>query len=248
MENPFALKGKNVLITGASSGIGRVTAIECAKLGARLIITGRNPQKLDDTFNSLTDNEHSKIVADLTNKEDLKKLVSAINSVDGVVLCAGIGKILPFQFCTREDFNEIFEINFFSQVELLRLLYKKKLISKSGSVVIVSSIAGNYRTTAGNCIYGASKNAIDTIMHFCAKEFGPARNIRVNCVCPGMIETPFIGKGTISDVQYEEDKKKIPLKRYGLPREVAFGIIYLLSDASSYVSGHDLIIDGGTTV
>ena len=136
MYNPFKLEGKTILVTGASSGIGKQTAIECSRLGAEVIITGRDKTRLQQTYDALEPNEngHMQVIADLLNEQDVEKLISEVGSVDGVVLCAGKGLTLPVQFCTREKFDDIFNINFFSPIEVLRLLFKKKKINKGGSV------------------------------------------------------------------------------------------------------------------
>ena len=156
MYNPFNLEGKTILVTGASSGIGKQTAIECSRLGASVIITGRDETRLQQTFDELATNEgHKQVIADLLNQEDVERLVSEVGSVDGVVLCAGKGLTLPVQFCTREKFDDIFNINFFSPIEVLRLLFKKKQINKEGSVVILASLGGTQIYSGGNSIYGA---------------------------------------------------------------------------------------------
>ena len=246
--NPFSLEGKTILVTGASSGIGRATAIECSKMGATLIITGRNAQRLQETYDALVGTGHKQIIADLAEQDGIDYLVAQLPFLNGAVLCAGIGQTLPFQFSTRKKFDKVFNINFFSPVELLRLIFKQKILAKKSSVVMIASIGGVYGVSVGNCIYGATKSALNTIMKFCAKEFAPSRNIRVNCVCPGMVETPLIRNETISEEQYEKDKKRYPLQRYGKPDDIAYATIYLLSDAASWVTGQDIVIDGGVTV
>ena len=245
--NPFSLEGKTILVTGASSGIGQETAIQCSKMGARLIITGRNKERLNETFEHLEGCNHFQITGDLTIQEEINAIVSAITQLNGLVLCAGKPKTLPFQFCTRENFDEVFDVNFFSPVELLRLLVKKKKFVKGSSVVFVSSIGGIRAYGASNSIYGASKSAIDSVMKTCARELA-AKKIRVNSVNPGMVETKLIHVGMITEEQLEQDKKTYPLQRYGTPVDIALGIIYLLSDASSWVTGHPLVIDGGKTI
>lgn len=246
--NPFTLQGKTILVTGASSGIGRETAIQCSKMGANVILSARNEERLKETFDLLDNKDNcSIIIADLTKQEDLERLIVQIDCLDGVVLCAGKPKTLPFQFCTRENFNDVFEINFFAPVELLRLLVKKKKIGKGASVVFVSSIGGVRAYGASNSIYGASKSAIDSMMKTCARELAP-KQIRVNSVNPGMVETKLIHVGVITEEQLEADKKTYPLHRYGQPIDIALGIIYLLSDASSWITGHPLVIDGGKTI
>lgn len=249
MYNPFTLEGKKILVTGASSGIGRQTAIECSKEGASLIITGRNESRLSETFNSLYYNNdgHSMVTADLLEEDDIERLIKKTGKIDGAVLCSGKGLTLPLQFATKEKMDDIFNTNFFSPIELLRLLYKRKNLMKGSSVVIIDSIGGVKIFTPGNAVYGASKAALNSIMRFCAVEFAP-KKIRVNCVCPGMVETPLIHRGTITEDQLEKDKQLYPLKRYGKPEDIAYACIYLLSDASSWVTGQDLFVDGGRTL
>lgn len=246
-NNPFSLEGKNILVTGASSGIGQATAVQCSKLGAKVIVTARNEERLNETLSKMEGDRHEIVIAELTHQADLEKLVDAIDNVNGVVLCTGKGMTSPFSFSTREKFDTVFEINFFAPVELLRLLVKKKKLVKESSVVFVSSVGGNNSFNVGNGVYGASKAALNSMMKFCAKELAP-RKIRVNSVNPGMVNTKLIQGGSISEEQHKLDMEKYPLKRYGEPEEIAYGIIYLLSDASSWVTGHSLVIDGGLTI
>lgn len=243
-NNPFSLSGKTILITGASSGIGRSTAIECSKMGGRVIITGRNVERLQETYQNLEGNGHTQIAGDLVNEADVEKIVSSIDKLEGLVLCAGKGMTSPFPFCTREKYNEVFDVNFFAPVELLRLLVKKKKLAKDSSIVFVSSIGGVSAFSVGNCVYGASKAALNSTMKTCAHELAPKR-IRVNSVNPGMVNTKLIQGGSLSDEQHQADIERYPLKRYGEPEDIAYGIVYLLSDASSWVTGTSLVIDGG---
>lgn len=247
--NPFSLAGKTIFVTGASSGIGRATALECSRLGAKVVITGRNAVRLHETFSQLEGDGHAQIVAELTNSEDLKRLVGDCPALNGLVLCAGRGMTLPFLFCSKDKFKPVFDINFHSTVECFRLLAKTKKMVKGSSVVIVDSIGGtpNGRFSPGNCIYGASKAALWSIMKFAALELA-SKGIRVNSVNPAMVETPLIKSVNITDEQKDIDRKRYPLGRYGRPEEIAYGIIYLLSDASSWVTGHSLVIDGGVTI
>ena len=245
--NPFSLNGKTILVTGASSGIGMATAIECSKLGAKLIITGRNAERLNETMEMLSGEGHTLVTGDLTSQEDIDKIVSGTGKINGLVLCAGKGMTSPFPFSTRDKYAEIFDVNFFAPVELLRLLVKKKKMEKDSSVVMVSSIGGNGSYSLGNGVYGASKAALSTTMKFCARELA-TKKIRVNTVNPGMVNTKLITGGAISEEQHQLDMQKYPLKRYGEPEEIAWAIIYLLSDASAWVTGHSLVIDGGITI
>lgn len=245
--NPFSLEDKTILVTGASSGIGMATAIECSKMGARLIITGRNEERLQDTLNQLEGNEHQMIVADLVNENEIRSLVDKVPVLDGVVLSTGRVSSIPILFATREKFNPIFDINFFSPIELFRLLVKSKRIAKDSSVVFIVSIGGTEAFTPGGAIYGASKAALNSMISYCAIEFAP-KKIRVNGICPGMVETPLIHDGIISETQMKADKERYLMKRYGNPEDVAYAAIYLLSDASSWMTGQSIIIDGGITV
>lgn len=247
ISNPFSLENKTILITGASSGIGQETAIQCSKLGAQLIITARDENRLNDTLSRVEGGPHKMLLADLTKEEDIARLVSSIELLEGLVLCAGRGFTTPFQFATREKYEDIFNINFYAPIELLRMLVKRKKMAKNSSIVFVSSVGGLCSFNVGNSVYGASKAAFNSVMKFCAKELA-IRKIRVNSVNPGMVNTKLIQSGIISDEQHRKDLENYPLKRYGEPYDIACGIIYLLSDASSWVTGHSLIIDGGLTI
>jgi NAD(P)-dependent dehydrogenase (short-subunit alcohol dehydrogenase family) len=245
--NPFSLVGKTILVTGASSGIGRETAITCSRMGANVVINGRDPERLQATCDLLGCDDVPQIVADLTSQEDVERLVAALPPLDGAVLCAGNSTTLPLQFGSREKFDEMFDINFFAPVELLRLMYKKKVLQKGASVVLIASIGGTHSYMPGNGVYGASKAALNSVMKYAAREYS-ARKVRVNSICPGMVDTPLIHRGTITEEQLAEDAKKYPLGRYGKPEDIANGAVYLLSDASSWLTGHDLVIDGGFSI
>lgn len=244
--NPFSLAGKTILITGATSGIGKATAIACAKSGATIVATGRNEERLNELITSLRDRQTMPIIADLTDEDQLKNLVAEIPPLDGAVLCAGINQTLPIVYLTRKKVDYIFETNFFSQIELLRLLIKKKVLKIGSSVVAISSIGGNATFTPGAAAYGASKAALLSWMKTAAKELAP--RIRVNCVSPGQVNTPMNDNTEISTEQFEAYRNSIPMKRFGEVEEIANGVLYLLSDASSWVTGTDLVIDGGTTL
>ena len=246
-NNPFSLEGRTILVTGASSGIGRRTAIDCSRMGARVIITGRNKERLDEVMGQMEGTGNLAVIADLTQQDQLEHLLEQLPLVDGVVLCAGQGTVVPFKMADRKKIDPIFEINYFAPVELLRMLLKKKKLANGASVVFVSSIGGIDSITIGNSIYGASKAALNSAMRFCALELSPKR-IRVNSVCPGMVNTKLIKGGAVSEEQHQADMQKYPLKRYGEPEDIANGIIYLLSDAASWVTGHSLVIDGGYTL
>ena len=241
--NPFSLKGKTILVTGASSGIGRATAIECSKLGAIVIITGRNSERLQQTYDSLYGLGHLQIIADLNNLEDLTSLVNQVPILDGVVNNAGIAKTQPISFIKEEDLQKIFATNTFTPILLVKQLLRKKKINKNASLVFTSSVSA-IKSDLGNSVYGASKAALQSYVRYCARELAP-KSIRANSIHPGMVTTPLITGGAHSDDDLQTDVQKYPLGRYGRPEEIAWSIIYLLSDASAWITGHSLIIDGG---
>ncbi|MDO5343244.1 MAG: SDR family oxidoreductase [Bacteroidia bacterium] len=250
MYNPFSLEGKTILVTGASSGIGRATAIECSRLGAKVFLSARNESRLEETI-SMLDGEksiHRSCLADLTISQELNNLVDTVPQLDGVVLCSGrTGNSLPIKFDKREKINPVFEANFFAPFELMRSLFKSKKLKDGSSVVTIASIGGVKAFATGNGDYGAAKAALNSIMKFAAKEFA-VKGIRVNCICPGMIQTPMVESCDFSEEQLKSDIATYPLKRYGKPEEVAYGAVYLLSDATVWVTGTELYIDGGVTV
>lgn len=244
--NPYTLEGKRILITGASSGIGRATAIECAKLGATCVICGRNESRLQETLNSLEGTNHSYIVADVTTADDRTAIVSQCGQLDGVVCNAGINKTAPIYFLKSDELDEVFDTNTKAPMLLIHDLLGKRCLKSKSSLVFTSSIDAVIPaiTTAA---YGASKAALTNFMKLCAKELAP-RQIRSNAVMPGMVETPILAEMHMTDEELQNDKQQYPLKRYGRPEEIAWAIIYLLSDAAAWVTGSVLTIDGGCSV
>lgn len=244
--NPFSLEGKTVLVTGASSGIGQTTAIECAKMGAKVVITGRNAERLQETFNQLEGEGHIQIIADLDNTEDIDRLVAECPALDGLVNNAGRGLSKPVNFLKADDLQGVFQTNVYGVALLTKTLLKKKKIAKNASIVFTSSISA-YMTAPGLSVYAASKAAISAYMRSCALELA-AKGIRSNAVLPGMVETKLINSGTYTDEDKQADLAFYPLGRYGCPNDIAFGVIYLLSDASTWVTGTEMIIDGGRCI
>lgn len=248
-SSPYSLQGKTILVTGASSGIGRATAVECSRMGASsCILLGRREDALRETAAMLDDGCEPTIeVCDLSDFESLKALAERIPELDGLVLNAGMNKMKPLQFYSEEDIDRIFSINCFSPVLFLKHLLKKKKVKRGASVVFMSSISGHGNVSVGNGVYGASKSALKTFMEYSALELAP-RSIRCNSVHPGRVETPLIMNAGTSDETVQADKEKYPLRRYGRPEEVAYAVIYLLSDAAAWVTGASLVIDGGRTL
>lgn len=245
--NPFSLEGKKILVTGASSGIGRTTAIECSKMGATVYITARNEARLKETFDSLDRSfalDHQMILAELSNENGIAALVDALPALEGVSLNAGIVKTLPVKFINNDDLSEVLNVNMVGPVLLTQRLLKKKKLSKGSSVVFTSSIGGVMISTIGNTMYGISKGGLNAFMKGFALEMAKS-GIRGNSVNPGLVSTNILAAGTISDDQLKENVSKYPLGRLGKPEDIAHAIIYLLSDASSWVTGHTLVVDGG---
>jgi len=245
--NPFSLERKTILVTGASSGIGKAIAIECSKMGATVVITGRNEQRLNETYMQLVGNGHIKIIADLKVENELVELINRLPEIDGLVNVAGILKTLPFQFINRLDLMNLFDVNFFGPVFLSQKIIKARKLNKGSSVVFISSIDGPMTAHIGNSMYSASKGAICAMVKNMALDLA-GKKIRVNCVLPGMVETPLIFNKEITKEQLDADMRLYPLKRYGKPEEIAYAVIYLLSDASNWVTGTNLLIDGGYTI
>ncbi len=247
--NPYSLEQKTILITGASSGIGRATAIECAKLGARVIVTARNEERLNETWEMLEGQErdHVQITKDITKEDQLNELVNQLPDLDGCASNAGVGFTKPVQFYKLQDIETVFRINAVAPMLLTKELVKQKKLKRASSIVYTSSIAGLFTTEPGNGIYGSSKSALNGYVRFAAKELA-AKGIRCNCVNPGMVETPLIYNGTFTHEDLQDDMAKYVLKRYGKPLDIALAIVFLLSDASSWVTGISLKIDGGRTL
>lgn len=242
-NNPFTLAGKTILVTGASSGIGQSTAIECSKMGAKVVITGRNAERLNETFLQLEGEGHTQILADLNVESDIENLVSECPILDGLVNNAGRGKSKPVNFIKSQDLLDVYQTNLFGVALLTKSLLKKKKINKGASIVFTSSISSRM-TAAGLAIYASSKAAVSAYMRTCAIELG-VKGIRSNAVLPGMVETKLINRGTYTDEDKKNDLNLYLLGRYGEPTDIAYGIIYLLSDASRWVTGAELVIDGG---
>ena len=205
--NPFTLSGKRILITGASSGIGRATAIECAKLGATCVLCGRNEERLRETINAMDNlkSEHQIIVADLQKMEDLQRIASECGQLDGLVCNAGINLMAPIYFLKETEVNQVFQTNTLAPMYLLQALLKARKVNAKASLVFTSSIdAAN--PDISSSAYAASKAALTSFMRSCAKELAP-RQIRANAIHPGLVETGMKHNGMVSDEDLEKNKE-----------------------------------------
>ena len=243
--NPFSLEGKTILVTGASSGIGRGIAIACSKMGASVIVNGRNEERLNETLLQMNGENNQKAVADLSNLGNVSSMVSALPKLDGIVHCAGIGQRVLCKQLQESDLDNMMDVNFKAPVMLQTELLKQKKINKAASIVFIASIAAE-SPTIGNAMYCASKGAIISYANCLSIELAP-RLIRVNCISPAMVWTDLIFKGGITEEELKEDEKRYPLKRYGTPDDIANLSIYLLSDASSWMTGSNIKLTGGVS-
>ena len=244
--NPFSLEGKTILVTGASSGIGRGIAIACSKMGASVIVNGRNEERLNETLLQMNGDNNQKAVADLSNLGNVSSMVSALPKLDGIVHCAGIGQRVLCKQLQESDLDNMMDVNFKASVMLQTELLKQKKINKAASIVFIASIAAE-SPTIGNAMYCASKGAIISYANCLSIELAP-RLIRVNCISPAMVWTDLIFKGGITEEEeLKEDEKRYPLKRYGTPEDIANLSIYLLSNASSWMTGSNIKLTGGVS-
>lgn len=244
--NPMSLVGKTILVTGASSGIGQAIAVECSKLGATVICTARNEERLQQTLSMMAGEGHSYIVADMTETASIDNLVAQLPKLDGVSHNAGIGQTMLTSFAKDEEVSRIMDVNVISVIHLQTRLLKTRRIAKNASIVFMSSV-GAFILSLGNAFYGMTKAALVPYVKGLAHELGK-KGVRVNSIHPGMVETALIKRGVIDTEAFERDKQRYPLGRYGNPEDVAHLAAFLLSDASSWITGSQYVIDGGRTV
>jgi NAD(P)-dependent dehydrogenase (short-subunit alcohol dehydrogenase family) len=242
-RHPFHLHGKTVLVTGASSGIGRAVAVECARVGARLVISGRNQERLDETMAMLDavsgSGGHVSCAADVTDAAQLGQLVEAAGEIDGVVHAAGISSVAPMRMLRQAAMQNTLDNNLMAPLMLTQRLMYKKSLRNGASLVFLSSIAA-HTATLGLSPYAASKAALEGMIRPLALEIAP-RGMRANALAPGIVDTPMVNR---DDDLMETQRKLYPLG-LGKPEDVAYAAIYLLSDASRKVTGTRLHLDGG---
>lgn len=240
--NPFSLDGKNILVTGASSGIGRAIAISCSKMGARIILNGRNLSRLEEALSNLFGDGHCAVVADLCDEDSVADLVAKLPKLDGIVHCAGVANRVPCKSIAKDNIAEIMSANMEAPILLQAKILQNKKLNKSSSIVFIASRAAEF-PSVGNAIYSASKGALISYSKCLALELA-SRLIRVNCICPGMVWTDLI-ENVLDHESLLLSEAKYPLKRFGKVEDIAYLVIYLLSDASSWMTGECLNISGG---
>lgn len=247
MYNPFAIEGRTILVTGAASGMGRATALTCAKMGAKVVIVDLNAEGLTAVLQEMEGEGHRSFVLNLADNSTWTTLLENCPQLDGFAGCAGIAAMQPFLFIDEAKMKQVFEIDCFGPVMLTKALLKKKKLGNGSSIVYVSSVDGPKIVHVGNSMYSAAKSALVGMARNMAVDLAP-KKIRVNCVLPGTTDTPLIRTTNVTEESLSEVAKTFPLKRFGTPQDMANGIIYLLSDASSFVTGTELVIDGGYTL
>ena len=241
MKNFFDFTGKKYLVTGASSGIGRSTAINLSRQGASVVLVARDEARLNETLQQMDGRGHTIVFLDLARKEDLTELfTTAMNDgvkLDGLVHCAGIATILPLALLERANMRECMDVNFYSFIELVRQASKKKFRAEMMNIVAISSIAALYPKKC-QTIYAASKAALNAVVQTLALELAN-KHIRINCICPGAVDTKVQSYVTELNPQMLGTLK---------PEQIACSVMYLLSEASSSMTGRCLFADGGMVI
>lgn len=252
MNNPFSLANKTILITGASSGIGKSCAVECSRAGATILAFGRDRDRLNETISELENTEtHKAIEAELTDYDEVDKCMQLLENegirIDGIIHSAGISTTLPLRAFLPGKVENLVSVNVTSAIYLCKWITKRSMLPENGSsIVFLSSVMGSVGES-GKFIYGLTKGAINAANRSLAVELAP-KNIRVNSISPGVVETPMSG-GSVYSRNEESLQKIVNLHPLGLgkPEDVAYAAIYLLSDASRWVTGTNLFVDGGYT-
>jgi len=244
MQNPFSLKGKSILVTGASSGIGQQVAISLSEQEATVIIAGRNQDRLNETFSKLNGNGHVSFVADLSDDKQVKELVQKIpGNVNGVVHAAGVTSHMPAQLIGSKQLDDVFKINFYAPILLNRYLLSTRKLADGSSIVFFSTIA-TLHPYYGGSLYTSSKKAIEGYSLTLALELA-SRKIRCNCLSPAMVETPMLERTaqTISAEALEGMRAIHPLG-FGTTVDIANAVTFLVSDAGKWITGSNIVMGG----
>jgi NAD(P)-dependent dehydrogenase (short-subunit alcohol dehydrogenase family) len=244
-DDPFSLADKRILVTGASSGIGREVAIMCAQMGAQLVVTGRDTARLNATLDELHGDEHALVTADLSDAAGIDRVIAEAGVVDGVVHAAGISRLAPFRMITKGHVDEIFDANTHAPLLLTKGLLSKKKIAQNGSILFISAVASHIGPLASTA-YSASKAALLGAMRSLALEVAK-QGIRANCIVPGYVRTPMLDGLGGGGGNLDEHIALAPLG-LGEPQDVAAAAVFYLADASRWITRNYFIVDGGLTV
>lgn len=252
MFNPFSLEGKNIIVTGASSGIGQQCAIDCSRMGANIIMIARNEERLKETLSMMEGNQHQLVVFDITQFENIpaivSDIVSKVGAIHGVLHCAGISRTEPLKLTTPETLNRYFCSNVTGAVMLTKEICKIKNFSKGGgSIVFFCSVSGIIGESCKST-YSITKAALLGAARSLATEYAK-RKIRFNCVSPGVVETA-INKNQpyMKDPEIRKVYESKHLLGFGETTDISNACIFLLSDASRWITGQNLVVDGGYTI
>ncbi len=232
-----------VLVTGASSGIGRAIAIACAAKGVTIVLSGRNVDRLKGTLAQMAGEGHIILPADLTDKAQREALAAQVPVLNGVVHCAGIGSRVLCKMLEQDDVQDVMEANFNAPVLLQAALLREKKIAAESSIVFIASAAATM-PSVGNAIYSASKAALIAYAKCLSLELA-VRKIRVNCISPAMVWTD-LALVAATEEQLREAEQAYPLRRYAQPEDIAPMAVYLLSDEASWITGSNYELTGGT--
>jgi NAD(P)-dependent dehydrogenase (short-subunit alcohol dehydrogenase family) len=242
------LSEKTIIVTGASSGIGRECAIRFSKAGANLILLGRNQERLIDTLNNLDAGVHRIVYCDLSNLSQINNISDELIKyapVHGLVHCAGIQKTVPLKAFDVQDFDDLFHVNVSAGIELTRIATSTRVFNKNGGSIIFMSSISSMVVEKGKLEYSASKAAVNSITRTIALELAP-KSIRVNAVSPAIVNTPILEN--LFSVIPEDSVNEINNRHLlGIidPIEIADLCTFLLSDLSKKITGENIIIDSG---
>lgn len=247
MNNPFSIENKNILVTGASSNIGKSIAVKSSELGANLVINGRNEKRLEETLCQLDPYRTNKSIGfDISDIERIPEFVKQLPVLDGVVLCAAIFDTTIIKHIKPQRVEEMFRTNTISNIVLVQQLFKQKKIQQGGSVVFVSSVASK-KPYIAQSLYSSTKGAINAFAKILALEVGNMK-IRVNTVLPGIVQRDTgIKEGVLSVEEVNNEIGRFPLGM-GYPEDVANSVVFLLSDGARWITGVDFVVDGGQSL